>query len=98
MRLEPTAKPDHVIRVNARLITSSMILHLTSDELERAVTQEQLENPAFEVIEQRICLFCGAPMQGQTCASCGYSGFSAKLTQPAFPTSEISYDEIATEQ
>src|SRR5712692_3863621 len=98
MRLEPTAKPDHVLRVNARLITSSTILHFTSDELERAITQEQLENPAFEVKEQRICLFCGVPMQGQTCASCGYSGFSAQLTQPAFAASENLPDESIPEQ
>jgi RNA polymerase sigma-54 factor len=98
MRLEPTAKPDHVLRVNSRLIMSSTILHFTSDELEIAITQEQLENPAFEVNEQRICLFCGVHMQGQTCTSCGYSGFSAQLTQPAFATSETTNDESITEQ
>src|SRR5436305_14262745 len=98
MRLEPTAKPDHVLRVNSRLITSSTILHFTSDELERAITQEQLENPAFAVNEQRICLFCGVPMQGQTCTSCGYSGFSALLTQTAFVTSETTHDESISKQ
>ena len=59
MRLEPTQRSDHVLRVSARLITSSTILHLSSDELERALAQEQMENPALEVSEQRICLFCG---------------------------------------
>src|SRR6266566_1761617 len=98
MRLEPTAKPDHVLWVNARLITSSMILHLTSDELESAISQEQLENPAFEVIEQRICLFCGSLMKGQICASCGYSGYAGQLTQPAFDTSETTDDESIPEQ
>lgn len=71
MRLEPTPKPDHVLRVSARLVTSSTILHLSADELEYAVTQEQIENPALEVLEQRICLFCGALMQGTQCVSCG---------------------------
>jgi RNA polymerase sigma-54 factor len=70
MRLEPTPRPDHVLRVSARLVTSSTILHLSSDELEHAVTQEQIENPALEVREQRVCLFCGALMQGAQCASC----------------------------
>jgi RNA polymerase sigma-54 factor len=98
MRLEPTAKPDHVTRVNAGLITSSTILHLTSDELESAITQEELENPAFDVIEQRICLFCGSHIQGQTCASCGYAGSSLQLTQPTFATSETFTDENTTEQ
>jgi RNA polymerase sigma-54 factor len=71
MRLEPTPKPDHTLRVSARLVTSSSILHLSADELERAVTQEQIENPALEVREQRVCLFCGALMQGAQCVSCG---------------------------
>lgn len=98
MRLEPTPKPDHALRVNARLITSNTILHLTSDELEHAVAQEQIENPAFEVAEQPICLFCGAIMHGQTCLSCGYSGYSPQFTQLAFTTNEISTEESATEQ
>src|SRR5216683_3412043 len=71
MRLEPTPRPDHTLRVSARLVTSSTILHLSADELEHTVTQEQIENPALEVREQRICLFCGAFMQGAQCVSCG---------------------------
>lgn len=71
MRLEPTPKPDHALRVSARLVASSTILHLSADELEHAVTQEQIENPALEVREQRVCLFCGAVMQGEQCVSCG---------------------------
>src|SRR5712692_2206022 len=96
MRLEPTPKPDQVLRVSARLITTSTILHLSSDELERAVTQEQMENPALEVIEHRVCLFCGSLIQGQICASCGHF---AQLSQPAFTTSEVQpIDEALPEQ
>ena len=94
MRLEQAAKPGHVLRVSARLITASTILHLSSDELEDAVAQEQMENPALEIIEQRICLFCGAPLHGQSCTSCGYS---AQLTQPAFTTNENTNNESFTE-
>jgi RNA polymerase sigma-54 factor len=90
MRLEPTQRPDHVLRVSARLITSSNMLHLSSDELERAVTQEQMENPALEVIEHRVCLFCGSLMQGQTCASCGHF---AQPAEPAFPLHEAPPDD-----
>lgn len=71
MRLEPTPKPDHALRVSARLVTSSTILHLSADELEHTITQEQIENPALEVREQRVCLFCGSAMQGSQCSSCG---------------------------
>jgi len=82
MRLEPTPRPDQVLRVSARLITSSTILHLSSDELEHAVNQEQMENPALEVNESRVCLFCGTQLYGQICTACG------RFAQPALNTSE----------
>lgn len=72
MRLEFTPKPEHTLRVSARLITSSTILHLSSDEFERAINQEHTENPAFDVKEQRICLFCGSHLYGQVCPICGH--------------------------
>src|SRR5215469_16611679 len=84
MRLEPTPRPDHVSRVSAKLITSSTILHLSSDELEHAVNREQMENPALEVNESRICLFCGTQLYGATCSACGRFG------QQAINTSESS--------
>jgi RNA polymerase sigma-54 factor len=84
MRLEPTPRPDHVLRVSAKLITSSTILHLSSDELEHAVNQEQMENPALEVNESRVCLFCGTQLYGPTCTACGRFG------QQAINTSESS--------
>ena len=90
MRLEPTPRPEQTLRVSARLITSSTILHLSSDELEHTVTQEQMENPALEVSEQRICLFCGSPIQGSICTSCGNS---AQLTQSTFSTTASSQDD-----
>lgn len=91
MRLEPAPKPDHALRVTAKLVTSSTILHLSADELERAVAQEQIENPALEVHEQHVCLFCGAVMQGALCSSCGnYS----PTTTPTFTANETpSSDE-----
>ncbi len=80
MRLEPTPRPEQVLRVSARLITSSTILHLSADELERAVNQEQMENPALDVSEQRICLFCGTRIYGSTCTACGH--VADHFTQP----------------
>jgi RNA polymerase sigma-54 factor len=73
MRLEQTPKPEHSLRVSAKLITSSTILHLSAEELERAVSQEQVENPVFEATEQQICLFCGTRLYGQgeqICMTC----------------------------
>lgn len=71
MRLEPTPRAEQTLRVSMRLITASNILHLSSDELEQAVLQEQIDNPALDVSEQHICLFCGTPLRGTVCASCG---------------------------
>ena len=91
MRLEHTPRPEQTLRVSARLITSSTILHLTADELERAVNQEEVDNPTLEVTEQRVCLFCGARLYGQTCMQCGHH---AEPTQPLPNLSEgsINYD------
>ena len=92
MRLEQTPRPEQVVRPNIRLITSSTILQFSSDELEHAVSQEQMENPALQVTEHRICLFCGMPIQGEVCNNCGH--FSA----PTTTTSEFSaHDEHTTE-
>jgi RNA polymerase sigma-54 factor len=88
MRLEPTSKSDHLIhiqvQVNARLVTSSRILHLSAEELEQAISQEQAENPALEVHESLICLFCGTPLYSQSCTTCG------RFVQPARAMSESS--------
>ena len=94
MRLEPTPRPDHTLRVSARLITASTILHLSSDELERAVTQEQMENPALDVSEKRVCLFCGSPLSGPHCVNCGHF----EQPTPGFSSGETSQDEQPAEQ
>ncbi|GHO84473.1 RNA polymerase factor sigma-54 [Dictyobacter formicarum] len=70
MRLEQTPRTDQNVRISARLVTSSTILHLSSDELERTINQEQTENPALQVTEQRICQFCSTPLYGPTCTVC----------------------------
>ena len=84
----PIGRPEQTLRVSARLITSSTILHLSSDELEQAINQEQIDNSALEVTEQRVCLLCGTRMYGSACPGCG---------QAAQPPSKIgesapSYD------
>src|SRR5258706_14770702 len=72
MQLEPRPRHEYAQRVTAKLITTSNILHFSAAELERAVSQEQIENPTLEVREQRICLFCGSQLYGQNCAVCGH--------------------------
>jgi RNA polymerase sigma-54 factor len=79
MRLDQSLKPQQTVRVSTKLVTSSTILHLSADELEQTIHQEQAENPALEVTEQRICLFCSTPLYGTTCSFCGHSN---RTTQP----------------
>ncbi len=90
MRLEPTPRPEQTLRVSARLITSSTILHLSADELEHAINQEQMENPALDITEQRICLFCGTRIYGNVCTACGYFSPQEQFTQPLPPEPETS--------
>ena len=79
----PVTRPEQTLRVSARLITASNILHLSSDELERAITQEQIDNPAIEVTEQRVCLLCGTPLYGATCVACGQTAKqNSKVSEP----------------
>src|SRR2546429_4330375 len=96
MQLEPRQRPDQVLRVTPKLITSSAILQLSLDELERAVSSEQVENPALEVDEHPICHFCGTRMYGQKCSACGQS---AQLTLTAAEVSinyEIPVDRLGS--
>ena len=85
MRFEHRPRADQTVRVSAKLVTSSAILHLSSDELERTIQQEQTENPALEVTEQRICLFCSTPLYGQKCPVCGRLTQSGQTTLEAHP-------------
>ncbi len=84
----PTTRPEQTLRVSARLITSSTILHLSSDELERAINQEQIENPAIEVTEQRVCLICGTRIYGQSCVACGQIAQQPSKTGESFTNYE----------
>ena len=95
MRLEPTPRPEHVLRVSARLITSSTILHYSSDELERAVNQEQIENPALEVHKEQVCPLCGTQMFRQTCPTCGNTTTQTSLQEvrdSAIPDTDLFWN------
>ena len=93
MRLEQTPRADHALKVSARLVTSSNILHLSADELEQMVNQEQTENPALEVIESPVCLYCGSPVSGQVCAACGHF---LHQTQQILTQTDSSHDDHDT--
>jgi RNA polymerase sigma-54 factor len=92
MRLEPRPRPDYVLRVSARLITSSTILHLSADELERAIMQEQIENSTLDVRENRVCLLCGSPMYASSCPACGH--FAQQFLDSPADSSLSSYEPM----
>src|SRR3984893_4484255 len=94
MQLEPRPRHEYAQRVTAKLITTSNILHFSADELERAVSQEQIENPTLEVREQRICLFCGSQLYGQNCAVCGHFAHSTMTANETPGNYESSTDAL----
>src|SRR5436305_6389808 len=94
MRLEQTPRPDHALKVSTRLITSSHILHLSADELEQIGNQEQTENPALEVTEYPVCLFCGTAMSGQACAACGHFSYQTQQIPTQIEVSHHDQDAL----
>lgn len=58
------------VRVSPRLVAASYILELSSMELQQAVNQELLENPALEMVEKPTCSVCGGALQGSICPNC----------------------------
>lgn len=94
----PVIRPEQTLRVSARLITSSNILHLSSDELEQAITQEQIDNPAIEVTEQHVCLLCGVPMSGSTCIACGQAAHQSPKVSESFASYEHAEPQWAYQQ
>lgn len=62
--------PQMSVRVSPRLVAASYILELSSMELQQAVNQELLENPALEMVEKPTCSVCGGALQGSICPNC----------------------------
>src|SRR6266567_8205946 len=94
MQLEPRPRHEYVQRVTTKLITKSNILHFSTDEFERAVCQEQIENPALEVREQRVCLFCGSHLYSQTCTVCGHFAQTTVTVNESPGNYETSTDNL----
>ena len=48
------------VNISAKLIASIKVLQYSSEELEQAIAQELIENPALELEEIVQCMRCGA--------------------------------------
>ncbi len=100
MRLEQKPQTSLALKVSTRLITSSTILHLSADEFEQTITQEQTENSVLEVTERPVCLFCGAPLSGQSCTVCGQYAAAVRTVASGEGTYEFStaYEQAESSQ
>jgi RNA polymerase sigma-54 factor len=70
MDLEQQIRPELTVRISPKLIASTKILALSSQELAQTIQHEILENPALEVEENTQCPTCGGPLDDGRCANC----------------------------
>src|SRR5690242_6274934 len=76
MFLEQSQQPsqNQTVNISAKLIASIKVLQYSAEELEHAIAQEALENPALEVEELTQCARCGAMLRVGVCPNCERSG------------------------
>ncbi len=70
MDLEQQVRPELSVRISPKLIASTKILALSSQELAQTIQNELLENPALEVEETSQCPTCGGPLDEGRCSVC----------------------------
>lgn len=61
---------QQTVNISAKLIASIKVLQYSAQELEEAIAQELLENPALEVEEVVQCQRCGASLRAGLCPRC----------------------------
>jgi RNA polymerase sigma-54 factor len=62
--------PQQTVNISAKLIASIKVLQYSSEELEQAVAQELIENPALELEEVVQCIRCGSTLRAGLCPNC----------------------------
>ncbi len=70
MDLEQQIRPEFSVRISPKLIASTKILALSSQELAQTIQHELMENPALEVEEISQCPTCGGPLEDGNCVNC----------------------------
>jgi RNA polymerase sigma-54 factor len=68
--LEQQIRPELTVRISPKLIASTKILALSSQELAQTIQNELMENPALEVEENTQCPTCGGPLEDGRCPTC----------------------------
>jgi RNA polymerase sigma-54 factor len=85
MDLEQQIRPEFSVRISPKLIASTKILALSSQELAQTIQHELAQNPALEVEENSQCPTCGGPLEDGRCGNC------TKQTDP----SDNKADEVS---
>lgn len=70
MDLEQQIRPEYSVRISPKLIASTKILALSSQELAQTIQHELSQNPALEVEENSQCPTCGGPLEDGRCSNC----------------------------
>src|SRR5262249_43976936 len=68
---------QQTVNISAKLIASIKVLQYSSEELEQAIAQEFIENPALELDEAVQCMRCGATLTAGLCPNCERNGDQA---------------------
>jgi RNA polymerase sigma-54 factor len=82
------------VRVSHRLVASSSMLELSSQELQQAIAQELHDNPALEVVDIPTCRVCGTDMQGSICPRCIQRQKVDSHTSYEFDPNSSTYDGV----
>lgn len=70
MDLDHTLQTELAPRISPKLIASTKLLSLSSQELAKRLQKEADENPALEVEEVPQCPVCGGQLQHDRCPTC----------------------------
>ena len=70
MELNQETSQVLVTRVSPRLIAANHILELSSQDLQETINEELEENPALEMVDQKLCPTCGQPIETDACPRC----------------------------
>lgn len=67
-RIEQRLEPQ--LRVTPQIIIAGELLALPMAGLEQAIREEEMQNPALEVVERERCPRCGTPLRNKVCPTC----------------------------
>lgn len=70
MRSQVEQRLEQQLKVTPQIIIAGELLALPMAGLEQAIREEQVLNPALEVVEKERCPRCGTPLRNRICPTC----------------------------